>query len=380
MSGKAGVREPRVAIVHYWLVSMRGGEKVVDQLVRVFPRADIFTLVCRPERLSEAIRSRPIKTSFLQQLPKAATLYQNFLPLMPLAIEQFDLRGYDIVLSSDASVAKGVVTGPEALHINYCHSPMRYAWDMYHDYMHGSGLGRFRKMAMALTMNYIRMWDVAASNRVDAFIANSEFVKARIRKHYRREADVIHPPVDVEGFSPGGGAGDFYLMLGQIIPYKRADIAIEAFNRNGKRLVVIGEGSELARLKGMSRPNIEFLGFQPHEAIQEHYRRCKAFIFPGVEDFGITPLEAQASGRPVLAYRRGGALETVVDGETGLFFDRQDADSLDDAVKRFEAGAHAIAPDKCVRNAARFSAARFRSEIGAFVAGAWDAHQRGQHG
>jgi len=368
-------KQPKVAIVHYWLVSMRGGEKVVDQLVRVFPQADIFTLVCLPERLSEAIRSRPIKTSFLQKLPKATSLYQNFLPLMPLAIEQFDLAGYDIVISSDASVAKGAVTGPDTLHINYCHSPMRYAWDMYHDYMEGLGLGRLKKIAMAITMNYMRMWDVAASNRVDLFVANSEFVKGRIRKHYRREADVINPPVDVDGFTPQGEPGDFYLILGQIIPYKRIDVAVDAFNRSGRKLIIIGEGSEVARLKAMAGPNVSLIGHQPFDVIRDHYRRCKAFIFPGVEDFGITPLEAQASGRPVLAYRGGGALETVLEGKTGLFFEEQTAESLNGAVDRFERGDHAIDPQACVANAARYSESRFRERIGSYVLKAWDEHR-----
>lgn len=363
--------KPKVAIVHYWLVSMRGGEKVVEELCRIWPEADIFTLVSRPERLSETIRAHKITNSFLQRIPKAASIYQSLLPLMPLAVEQFDLSGYDIVISSDTNVTKGVLTRPETLHVCYCHTPMRYAWDMYHQYLEGSGLGRLKKLAMILTMSRLRVWDVAASNRVDQFVANSHYVKNRIRKHYRRDAEVIFPPVDVESFRPGKTVGDFYLVLGQIIPYKRIDIAINSFNRSGRRLVVIGEGSELPRLKAMAGKNITFLGHAPFDVIRDHYQSCKAFIFPGEEDFGITPLEAQASGRPVVAYGRGGALETVVDGQTGLFFAEQNSESLDEAIGRFERGEHSITPEKCVENAAAFSCAHFRNRISSFVHVAW---------
>jgi glycosyltransferase involved in cell wall biosynthesis len=270
---------------------------------------------------------------------------------------------------------KGVLTPPTALHICYCHTPMRYAWDLYHQYLHGSGLGRFKKLAMILTMNYLRVWDVAASNRVDHFLANAKNVRARIAKHYRRDAEVVFPPVDVEGFRPGGESGDYYLMLGQIIPYKRVDVAVEAFNRSGRQLVIIGEGSDVPRLKAMAKPNVRFLGFQEFDVIKGHYQRCRAFIFPGEEDFGITPLEAQASGRPVIAFGRGGSLETVVEGETGLFFEAQTPEELERALARFEAGDHAITPEKCVANASRFSAVRFRAEIEAFVARAWEEHE-----
>lgn len=364
----------KVAIVHYWLVSMRGGEKVIEQLCRVFPDADLFTLVCRPERLSKTITAHKITTSFLQKFPKATSIYQSLLPLMPLAVEQFDLTGYDLVISSDTNVTKGVVTGPHTLHLCYCHTPMRYAWDMYHAYLNGSGLGRLKKLAMVLTMSYLRTWDVAASNRVDVFIANSRYVRGRIRKHYRRDAAVIYPPVDVGEFMPGGETGDFYLVLGQIIPYKRIDVAVEAFNRSGRQLVVIGEGSEVARLKALAKPNIRFLGHQPFDSIKDHYRRCKAFVFPGEEDFGITPLEAQASGRPVIAYGRGGVLETVRENDTGLFFAEQTPESLNEAVDRFERGDHTITPEKCVANAPSFSDEAFRERFRRFVDEAMRAH------
>lgn len=375
MAGTKTLADLKVAIVHYWLVSMRGGEKVVEQLCELFPQADLYTLVARPENLSETIRRHKLTTSFLQRLPGGVKHYQKLLPLMPFAIEQFDLNGYDLVISSDTNVTKGVVTRPGVLHVNYCHTPMRYAWDMYHEYMHGFGLGRIAKMIMAASTNYLRVWDVAAANRVDHFIANSGNVRRRIRKHYRREAEVIPPPVDVETFVPGGAAGDYYLMLGQIIPYKRVDVAVEAFNRNGRRLVIIGEGSERERLKALAKPNVEFRGRLTTEEIHRLYAGCRGFVFPGEEDFGITPLEAQACGRPVIAFGKGGALETVRDGETGLFFAEQTAESLNAAVDRLEAGDHSITPEKCRANALGFSNAKFRERMAAFIAKKWTEHQ-----
>jgi glycosyltransferase involved in cell wall biosynthesis len=357
------LRELKVAIVHYWLVSMRGGEKVIESMCRIFPQADIYTMVCRPEGISDTIKAHRITTSFLQKIPGGVKAYQNLLPLMPFAVEAFDLSDYDLIISSDTNVTKGVVAPMEVLHVNYCHTPMRYAWDMYHDYMGGSGLGRAKKLAMAMVMNWLRVWDVAASNRIECFFANSKYVKKRIAKHYRRDSTVVYPPVELEAFAPRPDTKDFYLVLGQIIPYKRIDIAVEAFNRLGKPLVVIGEGSEAEKLRAKAKPNIRFLGRQPFPVIQEHFATCRAFVFPGVEDFGITPVEAQASGRPVLAYGRGGALETVIDGETGLLFREQTPEALMDAVERLEAGRHSITPEKCVRNAARFSEERFRADL-----------------
>lgn len=360
-------RKLKVALVHYWLVSMRGGEKVLEQLCLQYPEADIFTLVCRPENIADTIKSHKITTSFLQRLPGGPRFYQNLLPLMPLAVEQFDLNGYDVVISIDTNVTKGVVTRPEVLHVNYCCTPMRYGWDMYFDYLRGEEVGRVKRFLIPLFMNYLRMWDVAAANRVDRFVGISHHVRKRIMKHYRRPADVIYPPVSFSDFKAVPGAGDHYMMLGQLIPYKRVDLAVEAFNRNGRKLVVFGEGSELEALKAMAKPNISFAGRQPFAAIAESYANCRAFIFPGEEDFGITPLEAQASGRPVIAYAKGGALETVVDGETGLFFKEQEPEALNAAIDRFELGDHSITPGKCRENALRFSNEKFREEFAAYI-------------
>lgn len=364
----------KVAIVHYWLMSMRGGEKVLEQLCHVFPQADIYCLVAKPERISRVITAHKITTSFLQRLPGGVRLYQSLLPLMPIAVEQFDLTGYDVVISQETNVTKGPVTTYRTLHINYCHTPMRYAWDMYHHYLNGSGLGRLKRWVMAATMNYIRVWDVAAANRVDLFIASSRNAQGRICKHYRRDSAVIYPPADTSGFQPGGEVGDFYLMLGQIIPYKRVDLAVEAFNRSGRKLIVVGEGSEAERLKAIAKPNVTFVGSQPFEVIREYYRTCRAFVFPGEEDIGITPLEAQASGRPVIAYGRGGALETVVEDETGIFFEDQTPEALNAAIDRYEVGDHRITPGKCVANAKSFSNEAFRDQFRAFVEAAYAAH------
>lgn len=356
----------KIAIVHYWLVSMRGGEKVVEQLCLLFPNADIYTLVYIPEKISPIINRHNIRTSFIQKIPFGTKYYQSLLPLMPFAVEQFDLCKYDVVISSDTNVTKGIVLPPNVLHINYCHTPMRYAWDMYFHYKNQTGIGIFKKITMIPMMNWLRVWDVAASNRVDFFVANSINVQKRIYKHYRRESEVIYPPVSIDQFY-NKPSEDFYLMLGQIIPYKKVDLAVEAFNQNGKKLVIIGEGSELQKLKSRSNKNIQFLGHQSFSVIQDFYSKCKAFIFPGEEDFGITPIEAQASGKPVIAYAKGGVLETVIPNETGIFFKEQTVEALNGAIEKFELGEHLISVNKCQSNANLFSNEVFKLKISSII-------------
>lgn len=355
----------RVALIHYWLVGMRGGEKVLEALCEMFPQADIFTHVVVPERLSPALRQHRIFTTSVARLPFAPKLYQKYLPLMPRALEEIDLTGYDLVISSEAGPAKGVIAPPDAPHLCYCHSPMRYLWDQYHTYRQGAGW--LTRQLMPRLAHRLRGWDVTSAARVDAFAANSSHVASRIRKYWRRDAEVVHPPVAVEDFAPvpQSELGDFYLWAGELAPYKRPDIAVEAFTRLKKPLVVIG-GPEKTRaaLAAKAGANVTFLGKVPFDVLRDHMARCKALIFPGEEDFGIVPVEVMASGRPVIAYGRGGALETVVEGETGLLFDAQSIEALIDAVERFEAfGMDRLDPAALVAHAQRFDSAAFRAGI-----------------
>ena len=355
----------RVAIVHYWLLTMRGGERVVEALCELYPDADIFTHVAKPEALSDTIRRHRIQETSIARLPGARRHYQKYLPLMPLALEKLDLREYDLVISSECGPAKGVITTPRTLHVCYCHSPMRYVWDMHWDYVKGVSKP-LRPLARGL-LHYLRRWDLASAFRVDHFLANSEFVARRIHKHYRRDAEVIHPPVDTAAYEPAGSTGDYYLMVGQLVPYKRADLAVRAFTRAGKPLRVIGDGEQLASLRRMAGPTVEVIGRQPASVIRESYARCRALVFPGEEDFGIVPVEAMASGRPVIAYGRGGALETVVDGRTGLFFDEQTEESLLAAVERFEQVEDAFDPAEIRRHAGAFDREVFKERFKARV-------------
>ena len=351
----------KVAIVHYWLVKMRGGEKVVEALCELFPEAEIFTHVYNPAAISKTIKSHRIHTTFIQKLPSAIRYYQSYLPLMPLALEQIDLRDYDLVISSESGPAKGIVVSPDTMHICYCHTPMRYVWDMYHDYLETvRGLTR---LLMPVLVHFLRVWDLASAARVDYFIANSMHVADRVMKHYRREAEVIHPPVDTNAFIPSGEQDDFYLMVGQLLPYKRTDLAVDAFNRLGKRLVIIGDGDQLTPLKKRAKRNISILGYQPFSIIRDYYAKCKALIFPGVEDFGIVPVEAMASGRPVIAFRKGGALETVKDGVTGLFFDEQTPESLIDAIERYENMESEFSSDRIIEHAQQFDKKKFKQQF-----------------
>ncbi|MDL9997907.1 glycosyltransferase [Variovorax sp. J22P240] len=353
----------KVALVHYWLVGMRGGEKVLEALCDLYPDADIFTLVCDPDAISEKLRRHRITTSFLQRIG-GVRHYKKMLPLMPYALESFDLTGYDLIISVESGPAKGIIPGPDATHICYCNSPMRYVWDLYPQYRAASG--PIARAVMSLTAPSLRQWDVSTSHRVDHFIANSAYVARRIERYYRRTSHVVHPPVSLPRFAPVAEAGDYYLCAGQITPYKKVEIAVEACTRMGKRLVVIGAGADPA-LRRLAGPSVEFLGAVDDATMAHHFAHCKALLFPGVEDFGIVPLEVMASGRPVIAFGKGGALETVVDGITGLFFNDQSADAVIDAIERFEAMKDTFCPDVLQAHARTFDTAIFRTRIAELI-------------
>ena len=362
----------RVAIVHYWLVAMRGGEKVVEELCRMYPEADIFTLVCDPDKLSDTLKRHQIRTSFLQRIPGARKHYTKFLPLMPFALEHLDLQDYDLVISSESGPAKGIITRPDALHICYCHSPMRYIWDQFHLYR--QELGFAGRMMMTLAGPPLRAWDVSTSARVDAFVANSAHVGRRIRRFYNRDSAVIHPPVAVDDFVEGSGAGEFYLYAGQLTAYKRADIAVKACSESRRPLVVIGEGEQTERLKAMAGPTVTFLGRQPFDVLRDNLSRCRALLFPGVEDFGILPVEAMASGRPVIAYAEGGVCETVTSPEVGLWFQEQTVESLLGALSDFETIESTMDTATIRRHAQGFSTEVFRRTMGDFIETEWARH------
>jgi glycosyltransferase involved in cell wall biosynthesis len=357
----------KIALVHYWLTGMRGGEKVVQSICDVYPNIDIFTLVYDEKKIIDSIKKHKISTSFIQKLPFSKKKYQNYLPLMPIAIEQFNLSGYDIVISSESGIAKGVLTKPETCHICYCHTPMRYLWNMYFDYLQNEKPGLFKRNFIRMYFNYLRLWDVASSNRVDYFVCNSHNVRKRVLKYYNRDSSVIYPPVDVDDFNFTPKKQDYYLIVSQLVSYKRIDLAVNAFNELGRELIIIGEGPESKRLKKIAGPNIKFIGWQQGDSLKEYYANARAFIFPGEEDFGITPVEAQASGTPVIGYGKGGLLETVINKETGLFFNKQEIRDLVEAVESFEAGSVKFDSYKIRENSLKFSRKNFEKAINEFV-------------
>ncbi|QIG55308.1 glycosyltransferase family 4 protein [Altererythrobacter sp. BO-6] len=340
---------------------MRGGERVVERLLHLFPNADLFTNVYAPDSMSPSLRKAPIKAGFVNRLPFARRLYQYYLPLMPIALEGLDLSEYDLVISSEAGPAKGVITRPDAFHLCYCHSPMRYLWDQYHQYRTEASLPA--KLAMPLMYHRLRQWDVTSSARVDQFVANSHFIQQRIRKVWRRESEVIHPPVETSLFGPTNDLSDNYLWVGQMVPYKRPDLAVEAFNALGLPLTMVGTGGMLKNLRAMARPNITFIERLDFASLKSAYARSKALIMTAEEDFGITPVEAMASGRPVIAFGRGGAKDSVVPGETGVFFDRQNSDALIDAVERTEVFLDQFDPQTAIAHARRFAPEEFDRKI-----------------
>lgn len=363
----------RVALVHDWLTGMRGGERCLEVLCELFPGADLFTLLHVPGRVSRVIEERRIRTSFLQRLPRVEERYRYLLPLFPLAIERFDLRGYDLVLSSSHCVAKGVRAAPGALHLCYCFTPMRYVWDRYADYF-GPGAGLPARLLMPPVAAALRRWDRSTAARVHHFAAISRFVAARIARCYGREAEVIYPPVECTRFRLAEGAGEYYLVVSALTPYKRVDLAVEAATRLGRRLLVAGAGPEESRLRARAGPTVEFLGWRADHEVAELLAGCRALLFPGVEDFGIVPLEAMAAGRPVIAFDGGGVRETVVPlpggaaPPTGIFFAEQTAEALGEAIGRFEANAHRFDPKALRARAEAFDRPLFRERIAAWVA------------
>jgi len=355
----------KVAIVHYWLLSMRGGEKVIEALCELYPQADIFTHVYNPDGMSDVIKAHRVQTTFIQKLPAAKKLYKKYLPLMPMALEELDLREYDLVISSEAGPAKGVITRPDSLHVCYCHSPMRYIWDHYHIYRENAGL--LTRLFMSAMSPALRVWDVTTSARVDQFVANSNFVAKRIKKFYRRDSLVIHPPVATARFALGTKPGDYFLCAGQLVRYKRFDLAIEAFTRNGKRLIVAGTGEEATSLKKLAGPNVEFLGRVDDEKLSELMQGCRALVFPGEEEFGIIPVEVMACGRPIIAYAAGGVLETVVEGKTGVFFREQAPDALNAAIQTFEKIESQFRPDDIRLQANIFDTSVFKQRFAQLI-------------
>lgn len=354
----------KIAIIHYWLVRMRGGEKVIEALCELYPDADIFTHVVDQENISETILSHKVTKTFVSKLPFATKWYKNYLPFMPLALEQLDLSDYDLIISSESGPTKGVITRPDALHICYCHTPMRYVWDMYHQYRKDQFF--LKRWLMTPLLHYIRNWDFISSARVDHYVANSNYVAKRIKKYYRRDATVINPPVETARFETDNHEkSDYYLLFGQLVTYKRADLAIEAFNQSGKSLIVIGNGEMKEQLLKLAKPNINFKGWLNDDEITEYLQGAKALIFPGVEDFGIIPLEAMASGTPVIAYAEGGALETVIDQKTGILFEQQTSDCLNNAIDKFETCS--FNKDELIYHASKFSSERFKQQIKSLV-------------
>ena len=377
----------RVALVHDWLTGMRGGERCLEVFCELFPDATLFTLIHVPGSVSERIERMRIRASAFSRLPGISRRYRMLLPLFPRAIERFDLTGYDLILSSSHCVAKGVRVPRGALHISYIFTPMRYVWDLYDDYF-GPGQGNpLRRAVMAMLRPRLQRWDVAGAARVHHFVAISRYIADRVKRHYGREASVVYPPVDTARFRLGERIGEFYLIVSAFAPYKRLDLAVQACNALRRPLKIVGTGQDERKLRVLAGPTVEFLGPRSDAEIADLYPRCRALLFPGVEDFGITPLEAMASGRPVIAYGQGGALETIIPldpaaprtpGPTGVFFGAQTVDALVAAIERFEANADRFAPAALREHALGFDRQVFKDRFEAFVAARWATHVNGQ--
>jgi glycosyltransferase involved in cell wall biosynthesis len=374
-----GLRDMRVAIVHHWFISLAGGERVVDSIASIFPTADLFTLFLDRQKLSPRLSQHKITTSFLDRTPGARRAHRHCLPFYPLAVEMLDLSGYDLVITSDSGPMKGVITDSNATHICYCHSPMRYLWDGHSAYLRQMPL--LTQTVFGLASHYVRNWDYSAAQRVDHFIANSNYVAGRIRKYYRRDSTIIYPPINTSQSFLADKPGDYYLAVGRLVPYKRTDILIDACAKLGRKLVIVGDGPEMKRLQKRAVKNIEFLGEADESQLRDIYAQCRALLFAADEDFGMVPLEAQSFGRPVIAYGKGGSLETVVgacspiepgqtnelDGITGLFFEEQTADSLAKAILEFEASEERFIPRQIQLHARKFDTSVFVERLRNYV-------------
>lgn len=364
----------KIAIVCDWLVTYAGAERALSQIIQCFPDADLFAVIdFLPDEQRSLFLNKRAVTTFIQKLPFAKKIYRQYLPLMPLAIEQLDVSGYDLVISCSHAIAKGVITGPDQIHISYVCSPMRYAWDLQHQYLAETGLDKSIKGYFAkYILHKMRLWDLRTANGVDHFIAISHFIARRIWKIYRREAEVIYPPVDVDQFPLSSQKEDFYLTASRFVPYKKIDLIVESFAAMPeKKLIVIGDGPDAEKITAKAGPNTEFLGFQSNAALAGYMQRAKAFVFAAEEDFGIVPLEAQASGTPVIAFGKGGATETIrglnQDKPTGVFFNEQTVGSLCEAIETFEKNASRFVAENCRENALEFSAEKFREKFKAYV-------------
>jgi len=371
----------KVALIHDYLIRFGGAERVFLNLRKIFPKAEIFTLLYDEKKMGQYFQDTQVHTSFLQKFPKFWRKRQKYLlPFIPMAPETFDLREFDLVISSSNSFVKGVITRPQAIHICYCHSPLRFGWDAYASYVQQQKKGRLTNMAIRIIMHYIRMWDKSAAYRVDYFIANSKSTADRIKKFYGRESKVIYPPVVLEPkFRPSQRSelkSDYFLIVSQLTPYKQIDLAVRTFNKLGIPLVIIGEGPEKKELQEMARDNIKFLGWQSDQVVKQYLRNCQAFLFPGEDDFGIAPVEAMGLGKPVLAYRRGGATETVLEGITGDFFDDLTPEGLADGVRRLLLNINNYSPLLIRKRAEKFSQERFERAIKEFVIETIEQHKK----
>lgn len=362
----------RVALVHDWLTGQRGGEKVLEVFAEIFPDAPIYTLFHFPGTQVPEIEKRRIITSFLQRWPFVKTKYRSYLPLFALAAELFDLQDYDYIISSSHCVAKGIIPHPDALHVSYIHTPMRYAWNQYFSYFSPQILNFFKRIIIPPILHRLRIWDESSSHRVDYFIANSKTVAERIQRYYRRQAEVIHPPVDTQFFQPASNQDDYYLIVSALVPYKRIDLAIAAFNQRGESLKIVGRGPDDKKLRKAAKPNVEFLGSLGADDLLSAYQGARALILPGEEDFGITSLESQACGVPVIAYGRGGATETVIPGKTGLFFEELTVESLLDVLDKFQG--FEFNKNNVRENALGFSRDTFKKKMTLCFRQKWEEH------